>query len=133
MLPVSVSGPLVDGPCRPVAASTVAARATLVGSVWGTSGRLGRLARLARVWSLTERLDGAGVPRAGVFVRAEPVGSTRAIPKSVTRTRPSLPTSTLSGLKSRWISPAAWAAARPRPAAVKSASPSRHGRDAVFR
>ena len=38
----------------------------------------------------------------------------RASPKSVTRTRPSRPTRTLSGLKSRCTSPAACAAASPR-------------------
>ncbi len=39
----------------------------------------------------------------------------RARPKSMTRTLPSRPTITLSGLKSRWTRPASWAAARPRP------------------
>jgi hypothetical protein len=43
--------------------------------------------------------------------------SARTSPKSVTRTRPSVPTRTFSGLKSRWTRFAAWAAARPRPAA----------------
>src|SRR5262249_31805254 len=41
----------------------------------------------------------------------------RANPKSPTRTRPSSPTSTFAGLKSRWTMPAVWAAASPRPAA----------------
>ena len=45
--------------------------------------------------------------------RRPPCG--RASPKSVTRARPSASMSTLSGLKSRWTSPAAWAAARPSP------------------
>ena len=39
----------------------------------------------------------------------------RASPKSITRAR-LWPISTLCGLKSRWISPSAWAAASPRPA-----------------
>ena len=43
----------------------------------------------------------------------------------MTRTRPSFPTSTLSGLKSRWTSPAACAAASPRPADWRTASRSR--------
>ena len=42
----------------------------------------------------------------------------RASPKSVTKTRPSRATSTLSGLKSRWTSPAACAAASPAPAST---------------
>ena len=42
----------------------------------------------------------------------------RASPKSVTRTRPSSPTSTFSGLKSPWTMPARCAAASPWPAAV---------------
>ena len=44
------------------------------------------------------------------------VSAARARPKSVTRTAPSAGTSTFSGLKSRWIRPAAWALASPRPA-----------------
>jgi hypothetical protein len=62
------------------------------------------------------------VTRSGVRSRGRasrlsspPVTSERASPKSVTRTRPSAPTSTLSGLKSRCNRPTAWAAARPRP------------------
>src|SRR5688572_20846330 len=45
----------------------------------------------------------------------ESLPMSRASPKSVTSTRPSLPMSTLSGLKSRCTRPAACAAARPRP------------------
>jgi len=41
----------------------------------------------------------------------------RASPKSMTRTWPSRPTMTLSGLKSRWTSSLSCAACRPRPAA----------------
>ena len=52
----------------------------------------------------------------------------RARPKSVTRTRPSVPTSTLSGLKSRWTKPAACAASRPSPASRSTDSTSRHVR-----
>ena len=52
----------------------------------------------------------------------------RASPKSRTRTRPSVPTITLSGLKSRWLMPARCAAARPRAAAVKISSNSRIAR-----
>ena len=54
----------------------------------------------------------------------------RARPKSITRTLSSRPTITLSGLKSRWTSPASCAAARPRPAATKTRSTSRHSRGA---
>jgi hypothetical protein len=46
--------------------------------------------------------------RAGAVISGP--AATRARPKSVTRGRPSAPTSTLSGLKSRWTMPAAWAA-----------------------
>ncbi len=61
-------------------------------------------------------------PRAGARPRARApptlrVGSARASPKSRTRTRPSSPTITLDGLKSRWTSPARCAAASPSPAA----------------
>ena len=49
--------------------------------------------------------------------RRPPPQRSRASPKSVTRTRPSRPTSTFSGLKSRCTRPAACAAASPRPAA----------------
>src|SRR5688572_22092151 len=59
---------------------------------------------------------GAGVDVGG---RAD---STRATPKSVTRTRPSCPTSTLSGLKSRCTSPEECAAARPLAASRKASS-----------
>jgi hypothetical protein len=52
----------------------------------------------------------------------------RARPKSVTQTRPSLPTSTLAGLKSRCTSPAACAASSPRPAARYLSSTSRQER-----
>jgi hypothetical protein len=52
----------------------------------------------------------------------------RAMPKSVTRTRPSTPTSTLSGLKSRCTSPASWAACRPRPAATNVSTTSGQAR-----
>ena len=44
----------------------------------------------------------------------------RARPKSLTRTRPSRPISTLSGLKSRCTIPAPCAASSPRPAATKT-------------
>jgi hypothetical protein len=46
----------------------------------------------------------------------------------MTRTRPSAPTIAFSGLKSRWMSPAAWAAASPRPAARKGPSTARQER-----
>ena len=55
-------------------------------------------------------------------------GDRRARPKSRTRGRPSWPTSTLSGLKSRWMIPRACAAASPRPAATYIASASRQPR-----
>ena len=48
------------------------------------------------------------------------LATARARPKSVTRTRPSPPIRTLSGLKSRCTRPAACAAASPRPAATKT-------------
>ncbi len=48
----------------------------------------------------------------------------RARPKSMTRTSPSRPTMTLSGLKSRWTSPFSCAATRPRPAARNTRSTS---------
>ena len=43
----------------------------------------------------------------------------RTIPKSTTFATPFLSSSTFSGLKSRWISPSACAAARPRPTSMK--------------
>ncbi|TMQ22515.1 MAG: hypothetical protein E6J90_12365 [Deltaproteobacteria bacterium] len=52
---------------------------------------------------------------------AGPSPVARASPKSVTTTRPRRSISTLGGLKSRWTIPAAWAAARPRPAATIAA------------
>ena len=68
----------------------------------------------------------AGVPASSP---GSPVSrADRASPKSVTRTRPSSPTSTLSGLKSRWTMPAACAAASPRPACTNTRRISRHGR-----
>ncbi len=54
-----------------------------------------------------------------------------AIPKSSTRARPSRPTITLLGLKSRWMSPASWAACRPRPALTYTATIARQSRDAA--
>ena len=45
--------------------------------------------------------------------REDPPRKRSAMPKSATRTRPSSPTSTLSGLKSRWTIPSACAAASP--------------------
>jgi hypothetical protein len=65
----------------------------------------------------------AGVPASERWVSA-PVTS----PKSVTRGRPSAPTRMFSGLTSRWTSPAACAAARPRPAATKMPRISRQSR-----
>ncbi len=54
----------------------------------------------------------AGVP-SGIAVRdAAPASSARATPKSVMTTR-SFPRSTLSGFRSRWITPAACAASSP--------------------
>src|SRR5262245_32725466 len=53
-------------------------------------------------------------------------------PKSVTSTRPFLFMSRLVGLKSRWTSPAAWAAARPRPASRKTRWTSRQLRDPLL-
>ena len=64
----------------------------------------------------------------GVRCSGSDESSARARPKSVTRARPSLPMSTLSGLKSRWIMPAACAAQSPRPASRKIGKTSRHGR-----
>jgi hypothetical protein len=52
----------------------------------------------------------------------------RARPKSKTCTLPSRRTRTLLGLKSRWMTPTACAATRPRPAATKAATTSRHDR-----
>ena len=52
----------------------------------------------------------------------------RASPKSSTRTRPSLPIITLSGLKSRWTRPARCAASMPRPAASNTRRISRQVR-----
>ena len=46
----------------------------------------------------------------------------------MTRTWPSRPTMTLSGLKSRWTSSLSWAAWSPRPAAMKTLMISRHHR-----
>ena len=58
-----------------------------------------------------------------VAARSERATSTpRASPKSVTAIRPSRLRSTLCGLKSRWTSPAACAAASPRPAARNAAT-----------
>ena len=55
---------------------------------------------------------------------APPLGAP-AMPKSVMRTRPSSPTSMLAGLMSRCTSPAACAAASPRPAATYRSSTAR--------
>jgi hypothetical protein len=49
-------------------------------------------------------------------------------PKSATRTRPSSPTSTFAGLKSRCTRPAPWAAARPSPAARNTSTTRCHSR-----
>ena len=54
----------------------------------------------------------------------EPVTPSCTSPKSMTRTWPSAPIMTLSGLKSRWTSPRSCAAASPRPAAAKTSSTS---------
>ena len=51
-----------------------------------------------------------------------------ASPKSVTSVRWSREIRTFSGLTSRWISPAACAAASPRPTASATSSTARHGR-----
>src|SRR5258705_464008 len=59
---------------------------------------------------------------------ASVVSAARATPKSATRTRPSAPMRTFSGLKSRCTRPARCAAARPRPAARKTATTSRQER-----
>jgi hypothetical protein len=57
----------------------------------------------------------------------------RATPKSATRTRPSSPTSRLSGFTSRWISPTACAAISPRPACTNTPTTSCHVRGASSR
>ena len=58
----------------------------------------------------------AGVPTMPPIVFATPTAPAAAwaMPKSVTTMRPSLPTRTLSGLRSRWTTLAAWAAAHAR-------------------
>ena len=56
----------------------------------------------------------------------------RASPKSSTRTRSSAPTMTLSGLKSRCTSPAAWAACSPRPAWMYACRTSDHVRPSCW-
>jgi len=97
----------------------------------------------------------AGVPitaPAAVTVASSPVGSdgvlrckmpdspgatapsgaaARANPKSITITRPSLPTITLSGLKSRCTRPARCAAHSPRPARTKMSTISCHVRSSA--
>jgi hypothetical protein len=77
------------------------------------------------------RLDSSAVAGAALDVRARPAASPparraskpRARPKSVTTTRPSRPSKTLAGLKSRWTSPRAWAAAKP---GAGGAEPAQH-------
>lgn len=64
----------------------------------------------ARV-SGVSRADGVASSETGSGVVSE---LARATPKSVTRTRPLPSTSTFAGLKSRWTSPASWAARSPR-------------------
>ena len=80
-------------------------------------------------------LDSAAVDAAADELSIESVseGSAppRASPKSSTRARPSTPTSTLPGLKSRCTIPAAWAAASPRAASTKTATTSGHDRVAA--
>ena len=72
------------------------------------------------------RCAGPGPVVAGASATFPASWAARATPKSPTRTRPSLPMSTFSGLKSRWMMPAACAAASPRPACANTASTSRH-------
>ncbi len=56
----------------------------------------------------------AGVPTSPPTVAAGPAAAiARAMPKSVSTTRPSAAMRTLSGLRSLWITPAACALARP--------------------
>ena len=98
-----------------------AAEAELVAACVGrqTRERLGRhVGRRAQDGSRSGQA-GIGVPvrrrrlrmSAGTTLSATPVW--RARPKSITRVRPSLPMTTLPGLKSRWTRPAPCAAARP--------------------
>ena len=61
------------------------------------------------------------VDRLPLPVRSPGSSSARAKPKSITRARPSSPIITLAGLKSRCTTPAAWAAAIPRPASMNHA------------
>jgi hypothetical protein len=70
---------------------------------------------------------------ASLVARPSSVASSasRASPKSVTRTPPSRPTITFWGLKSRCTTPAACAAASPRPAATNTSTISRQPRDGV--
>jgi hypothetical protein len=63
--------------------------------------------------------DASGEIAAGVVC-----GPRCARPKSLTRGRPSSPTSTFSGLKSRWTTPLWWASTSPRPAARNTSSTS---------
>lgn len=63
----------------------------------------------------------SAAPSAEPLTRSCCVSPECASPKSITRTRPSPSIMTLSGLKSRWTSPFAWAAARPSPAAQSAA------------
>ncbi|MFT3771252.1 MAG: hypothetical protein QM820_38040 [Minicystis sp.] len=73
---------------------------------------------------------------AGVRLRSSAAAAARpaagsasaAMPKSATRARPSSPTSTLSGLKSRCTSPASCAAASPHPAWRMTSTTSANGR-----
>jgi hypothetical protein len=75
----------------------------------------------------------AGSLRALARQRGDPVSpAARARPKSKTCTLPSRRTRTLLGLKSRWMTPTACAATRPRPAATKAATISRHGPRALL-
>ena len=78
----------------------------------------GRAERSHRSRWRGHRVTAASSPRSS----DDAASMARANPKSVTRTRPSLPTSTLSGLKSRCTRPAACAAARPAAGADATAS-----------
>ena len=57
--------------------------------------------------------------------------ASRARPKSITRTLPSFAIIAFCGLKSRWMTPAAWAAASPRAAATKTSRIARQLRGSV--
>ncbi len=98
----------------------------VTGPVGGPLSRIVSIASPAAIGPLSLMTIGERAAAAGAEESFSVIW--RASPKSMTRTSPSRPTITLSGLKSRWTSPFSCAAASPRPAARNTRSTSGHER-----